>query len=57
MKLNFLAATLLFGVASYAQEAQTIKGYIYDSANNNEPLAYATVMLQNTELGTNTDEN
>src|SRR5690349_11589199 len=57
MKLNFLAVALLFGAAGYAQEAQTIKGYIYDSSNNNAPLAYATVMLQNTDLGANTDEN
>ncbi len=57
MKLNFLAVALLFGAAGYAQEAQTIKGYIYDSSNNNTPLAYATVMLQNTEFGANTDEN
>ena len=35
MKLNFLAAAFLFGVATYAQEHQTIKGYVYDSANNN----------------------
>ena len=51
MKFNFLAAALLFGVVSYAQEAKTIKGYVYDSANNNQPLAYATVMLQNTDFG------
>lgn len=57
MKLNFLAAAFLFGVATYAQEHQTIKGYVYDSANNNEPLPYATVMLQNTDLGAEADEN
>lgn len=57
MKLNFLAAALLFGAVTYAQESQTIKGYVYDSANNNTPLAYATVMLQNTEFGANTDES
>lgn len=57
MKLNFLAAAFLFGVATYAQEHQTIKGHIYDSANNNEPLPYATVMLQNTDWGAEADEN
>lgn len=57
MKLNFLAAALLFGVVTYAQDTKTIKGHIYDTANNNEPLAYATIMLQNTEFGTETDEN
>lgn len=57
MKLNFLAAALLLGVVTYAQDTKTIKGHIYDSANNNEPLAYATIMLQNTEFGAETDEN
>lgn len=57
MKLNFLAAALLFGVVTYAQDTKTIKGHIYDTANNNEPLAYATIMLQNTSIGAETDEN
>lgn len=57
MKLNFLAAALLFGVVTYAQDTKTIKGHIYDTANNNEPLAYATIMLQNTDFGAETDEN
>ncbi|WKW47072.1 TonB-dependent receptor [Myroides sp. JBRI-B21084] len=57
MKLNFLATALLIGVATYAQDTKTIKGHIYDAANNNEPLAYATVMLQNTEFGAEADEN
>ncbi|WCM40919.1 TonB-dependent receptor [Flavobacterium sp. CBA20B-1] len=57
MKLNFLAAALLFGVVTYAQDTKTIKGHIYDAANNNEPLAYATIMLKNTELGAEADEN
>lgn len=57
MKLNYLAAAFLIGVGAYAQDNNTIKGYIYDSANNNEPLAYATVMLQNTSFGAEADEN
>ncbi len=57
MKLNFLAAALLFGVVTYAQDTKTIKGHIYDTANNNEPLAFATIMLQDTEFGAETDEN
>ncbi len=57
MKLNFLAAAFLFGVATYAQDTKTIKGYIYDTANNNEPLAFATIMLQNTDFGAEADEN
>ena len=57
MKLNYLAAAFLIGVGAYAQDNDTIKGYIYDSANNNEPLAYATVMLQNTSFGAEADEN
>lgn len=57
MKLNFLAAALLFGVVTYAQDTKTIKGHIYDTANNNQPLAYATIMLQNTDIGAETDEN
>ena len=57
MKLNYLAAALLFGAVTYAQESQNIKGHIYDATHSNEPLAYATVMLQNTEFGAETDEN
>ncbi|MBS7320589.1 MAG: carboxypeptidase-like regulatory domain-containing protein, partial [Myroides sp.] len=57
MKLNYLAAAFLIGVGAYAQDNNTVKGYIYDSANNNEPLAYATVMLQNTSFGAEADEN
>src|SRR5690606_6875613 len=57
MKLNFLSAAFLFGVATYAPEHQTITGHIYDSANNNEPLPYATVMLQNTDWGAEADVN
>lgn len=56
MKLNYLAAALLFGAVTYAQESTTIKGHIYD-ASNKTPLTYATVMLQNTEFGAETDEN
>src|SRR5690554_4268972 len=56
MKLNFLTAFLLFGFASYAQESTTIKGFVYD-AQNNAPLTYATVLLQNTEFGAETDDN
>src|SRR5690554_7433166 len=56
MKLNFLAASLLFGFATYAQESTTIKGYVYD-VQNNAPLGYATVLLQNTEFGAETDDN
>lgn len=57
MKLNYLAATFLIGIGAYAQSNNTIKGYIYDSANNNEPLPYATIMLQNTAFGAEADEN
>lgn len=56
MKLNFLAASLLFGCATFAQESTTIKGYVFD-AENNLPLSYATVSLQNTEIGAETDDN
>src|SRR5690554_6092114 len=56
MKLNFLAASLLFGFGTYAQESTTIKGYVYD-VQNNAPLGYATVLLQNTEFGAETDDN
>jgi len=56
MKLNFLAASLLFGYAAFAQEPATIKGYVYD-AESNLPLSYATVLLQDTEIGAETDDN
>lgn len=52
--LLILLPFLLFSSASFAQQAQ-ILGRVFD-AKNNEPLAFATVAVVNTNLGTITDE-
>lgn len=57
MKFNYLAATLLFGAITYAQDGKIIKGHIYDATHEKQPLAYASVMLKNTDFGAETDEN
>ena len=55
MKTYFLTAfaTILFISAGYAQNG-TIQGRVYNAINN-EPLPYAAVLIQDSELGTTTD--
>lgn len=57
MKFKFLFATLLICFASYAQNIKTIKGSITDQGSNNEPLAYATILIKGTDIGASSDEN
>ncbi|WP_339887459.1 TonB-dependent receptor [uncultured Flavobacterium sp.] len=56
MRLQFLLFTLLLSTFCFAQKA-TISGVILDKEYNNEPLAFANVMLKGTTSGTSTDEN
>ncbi|CAM3587266.1 TonB-dependent receptor [Flavobacterium gelidilacus] len=56
MKLKFLLFTLLLSSFCFAQKA-TVSGLILDKEYDNEPLAFANVMLKGTSQGTSTDEN
>lgn len=56
MRLQFLLFTLLLSSFCFAQKA-TVSGVILDKEYNNEPLAFANIMLKGTSTGTSTDEN
>lgn len=51
---NILLPFFFLAAFSYAQE-NTIQGIVIDQ--DNQPIPYATVMIQNTSNGTTTDEN
>lgn len=56
MRLQFLLFTLLLSSFCFAQKA-TVSGVILDKEYDNEPLAFANIMLKGTSTGTSTDEN
>jgi len=56
MRLKFLLFTLLITALSFSQKA-TVSGVILDKEFNNEPLAFANIMIKGTTIGTSTDEN
>ena len=56
MKLKFLLFVILISAFSFAQNA-TVTGTILDKEFDNEPLAFANIMLKGTTKGTTTDEN
>jgi hypothetical protein len=56
MKLKLLLFTLLLTALSFAQKS-TVTGVIFDKEYNNEPLAFANIMLKGTSNGTSTSEN
>lgn len=56
MKLKFLLFTLLLTTLSFAQKS-TVTGVIFDKEYNNEPLAFANIMLKGTSNGTSTSVN
>lgn len=56
MRLKFLLFTLILTTFSFAQKA-TVIGTILDKEYDNEPLAFANVMIKGTSNGTSTDEN
>lgn len=53
--LFFKAIFLLSVFQVFAQSKGTVKGRVLDGDNNNEPLAFATVMVKGTNNGTMTD--
>jgi outer membrane receptor protein involved in Fe transport len=56
MKSKFLFIAFLITALSFAQKG-TVTGVILDKEFNNEPLAFANIMLKGTTIGTTTDEN
>ncbi|EAZ95346.1 TonB-dependent receptor [Flavobacteria bacterium BAL38] len=56
MKLRFLLLSLFFATAMFAQNG-TVTGTILDKEFNNEPLAFANIVIKGTKQGTSTDEN
>lgn len=67
MKRYILAFCLLFSVITYSQSFEisslvkntsqngTIKGIVLDNEYNNEPLAFATITVKNTNLSTTSE--
>jgi hypothetical protein len=55
MKFKFLLLTLIACFFSFAQNKGTVSGVISDKDLNNEPLAFANVMIKGTTIGTSTD--
>ena len=56
MKNFIFVFTLVLVQLATAQEKGIIKGQLLDGKFNNEPLAYASVSLKGTIIGTETDE-
>ena len=57
MKFKFLLLTLITCFFSFAQNKGTVSGVISDKDLNNEPLAFANVMIKGTTIGTSTDSS
>ncbi len=51
-----ITSTLLNFTSLLAAQNSTIRGYVYD-ADNGEPIVYASVTIENTDLAVNTDAN
>jgi hypothetical protein len=56
MKFKFTLAFLLFTLFSFSQNKGIIRGVVTDSKNN-APVGFATVSIQGTTMGVNTNEN
>lgn len=57
MKKFIIVLALFLCQIAIAQTKGTIKGKVLDGDFNNEPLAYATVAIKGTTIGTETDED
>jgi hypothetical protein len=55
MKQVFIVLLVLIHYMGYTQETGTIAGILTDKEINNEPLAFANVVLKNTTKGTTSD--
>ncbi len=51
----FTLFLILFCLVSYAQHG-TIKGFVYNK-DNGEPILFANIVLENTQIGSSTDDN
>lgn len=57
MKLKFLIITLFICTLGFSQNNGTVTGTITDKDMGNETLPFASVMVKNTSIVANTDEN
>ena len=55
MKFQFLLFSLLVSFLSLAQTTGTISGVLKDKNANNQPLAFANIVLKNTSISANSD--
>ncbi|MCR9288831.1 MAG: TonB-dependent receptor [Bacteroidetes bacterium] len=55
-KIFFFFSFLFLGITVFAQQGGTIRGNVYDKESG-EPIIFGNIILQGTDLGTNTDEN
>ncbi len=55
MKRVFIALLIFTNLMGYSQEAGSIIGKLTDKEVNNEPLAFANVLIKNTSKGTTSD--
>ncbi len=55
MKQLFIALLLFTHFMGYTQETGSIVGKLTDKEVNNEPLAFANVLIKNTTKGTTSD--
>ncbi len=55
MKFQFLLLSLLISFLSLAQTTGTISGVLKDKNSNNQPLAFANIVLKNTTISANSD--
>lgn len=54
-KLKYIYTILILAIALNADAQRLVKGSVYD-ARSNQPIAFATLVLPGTQVGTNTDE-
>lgn len=52
----FVILSILCSTSILAQSGGTVRGNIYDK-DTGEPIIYGNILLQNTDMGTNSDEN
>ncbi len=55
MKYTLLLTTLLFTLLSFSQQTGSIVGKLTDKELNDEPLAFANVLIKGTTIGTTSD--
>lgn len=57
MKFKFILLSLAITTTTFAQEQKTISGYVTDGQQQNAPIGYAIVSIENTEFAVETNES